>query len=64
MYSTKTCTELEIKKNPIPSKKRMTKLTINLTRESPPLEPVEIVEERPQKKKKIQVILEWYSKAT
>jgi hypothetical protein len=42
----------------------MTSTTIDLTRESPPVEPVPVVEERPQKKKKRQLIVEHSSEAT
>jgi hypothetical protein len=47
-----------------PSKKRTPDATIDLTRESPPAEPIPIIEEIPAKKKKRQLIITESSEAT
>jgi hypothetical protein len=57
-------TEWEIRPKVTPSKKRTLDVAIDLTRESPPAEPVPIIEELPAKKKKRQLIITKSSKAT
>jgi len=54
---TKTHKELEMRKRLTQRKKRETEMTNDLTRYSPPIEPVLIVEEQPKKNKKRQIIL-------
>jgi hypothetical protein len=57
-------TEWEIRPRVTPSKKRTPDVAIDLTRESPPAEPIPIIEELPTKKKKRQLIINESSEAT
>jgi hypothetical protein len=57
-------TEWELRPKVTPSKKRTLDAAIDLTRESPPAEPVSVIEEVPAKKKKRQIIINESSEAT
>jgi hypothetical protein len=57
-------TEWELRPKVTPSKKRTLDVAIDLTRESPPAEPVPIIEEFPAKKKKRKLIINESSEAT
>jgi hypothetical protein len=57
-------TEWELRPKVTTRKKRTPDATIDLTRESPPAEPVPVIEEVPAKKKKRKLIINESSKAT